>query len=148
MNTFSASAAVVVGDERTALVVDSVERSMFVRYAGASGDFNPIHWDREFARAAGYDDVFAMGMFPAGILAGFLSAWLGRESVRRFRCRFVDQTWAGEQLICGGRVVQLIDEVDTEGHRARWAECELTLHDGAGATKLVAWATCAVRGES
>jgi acyl dehydratase len=148
MNAFSASVAAVVGDEREALMVDSVERSMFVRYAGASGDFNPIHWDREFARSAGYDDVFAMGMFPAGVLAGFLSGWLGRESVRRFRCRFVDQTWAGEQLICGGRVVRVVDEVDTEGQTMRWAECELRLHNRSGATKLIAWASCAVRTDS
>jgi acyl dehydratase len=148
VNAFLASAAVMVGDERTAVVVDRVERSMFVQYAGASGDFNPIHWDREFARAAGYDDVFAMGMFAAGILAGFLSGWLGRESVRRFRCRFVDQTWEGEQLICEGRVVRMLDEIDAEGQTARWAECELKLHDQAGATKVIAWATCAVRAES
>jgi acyl dehydratase len=119
---------------------------MFVRYAGASGDFNPIHWDREFARSAGYDDVFGMGMFAAGVVAGFLSEWLGRESVKRFRCRFVDQTWAGEQLICSGRVTEVVDEVDVEGRSERWAECELRLHNQNGTTKVVGWATCAVQG--
>src|ERR1700683_1884314 len=98
MPDFVPAATVRVGDTFQD-GVDEVTRAMFVRYAGASGDFNPIHWDREFARGAGYQDVFGMGMLTAGILAGFLSRWLGRESVRRVRFRFVDQVWAGERLV-------------------------------------------------
>jgi acyl dehydratase len=144
MSELKASKAVRVGDQSEGVVTDEVSRSMFVRYAGASGDFNPIHWDREFARSAGYADVFGMGMFSAGVLAGFLSSWLGRESVRVFRVRFVDQVWAGERLVCRGRVVRLHDETPGAAASHRWADCELTVENQAGKAKIVGWATCAV----
>lgn len=141
MTEFIPSKTVAEGERAERMVVDRVTREMFVRYAGASGDFNPIHWDRDFAKSAGYEDVFGMGMFSAGVMASFLSSWLGRESVRRFRCRFVDQVWAGEQLICEGVVVR----VDTESDEAAdWADCELRLRNEVGTTKVTGWATCAV----
>ena len=77
---------------------------MFVRYAGASGDLNPMHYDDEFARSAGHPSVFAQGMFSAALLAGFATDWLGAGSVRRFGVRFREQVWPGDVLICSGSV--------------------------------------------
>jgi acyl dehydratase len=103
------------GEERTETMVEKVDRAMFVRYAGASGDFNPIHWNEDFAKSAGYPGVFAQGMFTAGVLATFLTNWVGETHVRRFRTRFVGQVWPGEQIICSAKVTSVADgmaEVD------------------------------------
>ena len=65
--------------------VEKLTRTDFVRYAGASGDFNPIHHDQTFGEAAGNPTVFAMGMLNAGILSRVVTAFVGRPAVRRFR---------------------------------------------------------------
>jgi acyl dehydratase len=115
------------GEERTETVVEKVDRAMFVRYAGASGDFNPIHWNEEFAKSAGYPGVFAQGMFTAGVLATFLTNWVGEENVRRFRTRFVGQVWPGEQIVCTGRVTTV-----SNGS----AEVELSVTNAEGEKKI------------
>ena len=56
-------------------------RSDLVRYAGASGDFNPLHHDHEFATKAGLPDVMAHGMLSAGLLASALTQWFGAGCV-------------------------------------------------------------------
>ncbi|GAB2983224.1 dihydroxy-acid dehydratase [Amycolatopsis acidiphila] len=77
---------------------------MFARYAGASGDFNPMHYDDTLARAAGYPSVFSQGMHSAALLASFAVDWLGADTVRRFRVRFREQVWPGDVLTCTGEV--------------------------------------------
>ena len=79
-------------------------RAMFVRYAGASGDFNPIHYDEGFAKSAGFPTVFSQGMHQAALLAGFAVDWLGPENVRRFLVRFREQVWPDDVLTCTGSV--------------------------------------------
>ena len=59
-------------------------RTDFVRYQGASGDFNPIHHDEEYAKSAGFPTVFSVGMLQAGILATYVTDWLGAANVRRY----------------------------------------------------------------
>jgi acyl dehydratase len=77
---------------------------MFTRYAGASGDFNPMHYDDTLARAAGYPSVFSQGMHTAALLASFAVDWLGAENVRRFAVRFREQVWPGDVLTCSGEI--------------------------------------------
>ena len=77
---------------------------MFVRYAGASGDFNPMHYDDTLARAAGYPSVFSQGMHSAALLASFAVDWLGADNVRRFAVRFREQVWPGDVLTCSGEI--------------------------------------------
>lgn len=77
-----------------------------VRYAGASGDFTPIHWDADEARAAGYDRFFAMGMLPAGWLSALLVRSFGPGSVRSFRVRFRSRSWVGLKVRCTGDVLE------------------------------------------
>jgi acyl dehydratase len=81
---------------------------MFVRYAGASGDFNPMHYDDTLARPAGYPSVFAQGMLSAALLASFAVDWLGAENVRRYQVRFREQVWPGDVLTCGGEITTII----------------------------------------
>lgn len=97
--------ALQVGTAATPREFGPLTRQMFVRYAGASGDLNPMHYDDELARSAGYPSVFGQGMFTAGLLATFATDWLGAEAVRRFRARFREQVWPGDVLTCTGKVV-------------------------------------------
>lgn len=84
--------------------VGPITRTDIVRYAGASGDFHPLHHDAEFAKTAGFPDVFAMGMLQAGLLSAFVADWLGAERVRSFTVRFREQVWPGDTLTCNGRI--------------------------------------------
>ncbi|GAA0402813.1 MaoC-like dehydratase [Acrocarpospora corrugata] len=86
--------------------VGPLTRTDFVRYAGAGGDFNPIHHDETFAVAAGYPSVFGHGLLTAGILGGFAASWLGRRNLRRFTVRYVDQVWPGDTLVLSGEVLR------------------------------------------
>ncbi|MGD1257006.1 MaoC/PaaZ C-terminal domain-containing protein [Mycobacterium seoulense] len=87
-------------------------RQMFVRYAGASGDLNPMHYDDELARSAGYPSVFAQGMLSAALLAGFATDWLDAPNVRRFGVRFREQVWPGDVLTCSGTITAVSEESD------------------------------------
>lgn len=98
------------GDELPAVVVENLTRTDFVRYAGASGDFNPIHHDETFARSAGAPTVFAQGMLSAGFLGKCLTDYVGREALRRFRVRFATRVWPGDTLTCKGRVTRKYEE--------------------------------------
>ena len=90
--------------------VEKLTRTDFVRYAGASGDFNPIHHDQTFGEAAGNPTVFAMGMLNAGILSRVVTAFVGRQAVRRFRVRFATRAWPGDDVICSGKVTKKFEE--------------------------------------
>jgi acyl dehydratase len=98
------------GDPLPAVRVEGLTRTDFVRYAGASGDFNPIHHDQTFAEASGNPTVFAMGMLNAGILSRVVTAYAGRPAVRRFRVRFETRAWPGDDVICTGRVTRKREE--------------------------------------
>jgi acyl dehydratase len=127
------------GEERTKDMVDKVDRAMLVRYAGASGDFNPIHWNEEFAKSAGYPTVFAQGMFTAGVLATFVTDWFGEDKVRKFRTRFVGQVWPGEKIVCSGTVTNVYDE----GGEQR-ADVDLLVTNEKGEKKIDGGATVVV----
>jgi acyl dehydratase len=76
-----------------------------VRYAGASGDFNRLHHDEAYAKAAGLPGVMAHGMLSAGLLGSFVTRWFGPGSVRRFKVRFREKVFVGDRLSAEGRVV-------------------------------------------
>lgn len=102
-------------------------RTDFVRYQGASGDFNPIHHDEEFARAAGFPTVFSVGMLQAGILGTYVTDWLGAENVRGFGVQFREQVWPGDTLTCSGTVVRRYEH---EGEPRADLELEVTRQTG------------------
>ncbi len=89
---------------------EKLTRTDFVRYAGASGDFNPIHHDQTFAEASGNPTVFAMGMLNAGILSRVVTRFAGRPNVRSFKVRFATRVWPGDDVICGGKVTRKFEE--------------------------------------
>jgi acyl dehydratase len=71
-------------------------RADLIEYAGASGDFNPMHTDEVAAKDAGMPSVFGHGMFSAGLLATALTNWAGIGRLVRYRVRFVKQAWPGD----------------------------------------------------
>lgn len=93
-----------VGESREQVVVENLTRTQIVQYAGASGDFNPIHHDEPFAAAAGYPSVFAHGMLSMGLTGRLLTDWLGDGVLRSFGVRFVRQVWPGDTLTAKGTV--------------------------------------------
>ncbi len=101
-----------VGAEAVPREFGPLTRQMFVRYAGASGDFNPMHYDDDLARSAGYPSVFGQGMLTAGLLATFVTDWLGADTIRRFSVRFREQVWPGDVLTCSGQIVAVSTEGD------------------------------------
>ena len=73
-------------------------RTDLVMYAGASGDFNPMHTDEVAAKDSGLPSVFGHGMFTAGILGKALTDFVGVGNLREYKVRFTKQTWPGEVL--------------------------------------------------
>jgi acyl dehydratase len=76
----------------------TLTRSDLVVYAGASGDFNPMHTDEVAAQAAGLPSVFGHGMFTAGLLAKAISDYVGVGNLTNLKVRFTKQTWPDEVL--------------------------------------------------
>jgi acyl dehydratase len=88
-----------VGDTHEVLLVDDLSRTQIVQYAGASGDYNPLHSDEPFAKEiAHYPTVFAHGMLTMGMAGQALTAWLGDDALRTFGVRFSAQVWPGDTL--------------------------------------------------
>ncbi|HWL66302.1 MAG TPA: MaoC/PaaZ C-terminal domain-containing protein [Actinomycetota bacterium] len=114
-------------------VFGPLTREDFVRYANVSGDDNPIHQDEEYARKSGAPTVFAMGMLNAGYLATAVSEWFGgAQNLRRFKVRFTNRVWAGDEVVCSGRVVSVqkgIATVALEARRRGKGPAELSLDE-------------------
>ncbi len=89
--------AVKVGDEAPSRT-HKLTRSDLVMYAGASGDFNPMHTDEVSAQAAGLPSVFGHGMFTMGLLGTALTDYVGVGNLRSYKVRFTKQTWPDEEL--------------------------------------------------
>jgi len=86
----------VVDGAEAPVLTHTLTRADLVEYAGASGDFNPMHTDEVAALEAGLRSVFGHGMFSAGLLSTAITNWVGIGDLRRYRVRFVKQTWPGE----------------------------------------------------
>src|SRR4051794_16171723 len=89
-----------IGDAPPLLLCGPLTRTQFVRYAGASHDFNPNHHDEIYAQASGNKAVFGMGMLAGGYCARQLTDWLGDGALRRLRIRFASRFWPGDVLTC------------------------------------------------
>jgi acyl dehydratase len=80
-------------------LVTEIGRPALVQYAGASGDFNPLHTDELYAReVAGYPSVFAHGMLTMGLMGTLLTRLFGDGALLTFTGRFAAQVWPGDSL--------------------------------------------------
>lgn len=106
--------ALKVGDTKEMVVIENVSRTHIVKYAGASGDFNPLHHDDTIAQQmAGYPSVFAHGMLSMGLTGRMLTDWLGPTALKSFGVRFTRQVWPGDTLTAKGEVTGVSDGVAT-----------------------------------
>ncbi|MDH6235013.1 acyl dehydratase [Mesorhizobium soli] len=105
------------------LVYPALTRTDLVRYAGASGDFNPLHHDHEAATRAGLSDVMAQGMLSAGLLASALTKWFGAGSVASYSVRFRSPVWPSDVLSAHCRRLEAL--LAEDGTRMARAELEL-----------------------
>jgi acyl dehydratase len=102
-----------IGQVVERVVVEDLTRTQIVQYAGASGDFNPLHTDATYAtEVAGFPGVFAHGMLTMGMTGRVLTDLYGVAALRRFGGRFQAQVWPGDTLRVRAEVVD-IDGVST-----------------------------------
>ena len=87
------------GQSPASVTFGPITRTDLVRYAGASGDFNPLHHDPDYARAAGLPDVMAHGMYSAGLVGAQVERWLGVGCMTRYAVRFRAPVWVGDRLL-------------------------------------------------
>jgi len=100
-----------VGDVHEAVVVDNLTRTQIVQYAGASGDYNPLHTDEVFAtKVAGSPTVFAHGMLTMGMTGRMLTDWVGDGRLASFGVRFSRPVWPGDTLTARATVEAIREE--------------------------------------
>lgn len=100
------------GDTHEEKVVENLTRTQIVQYAGASGDYNPIHTDEVYTtQVAGYPSVFAHGMLSMGMTGMMLTSYVGDGRLTKFGVRFTRQVWPGDSLTAKATV----DAVREEG---------------------------------
>jgi len=100
-----------VGDTRELVLTEDLTRTQLVEYAGASGDYNPLHSDERFAvEVAGYPSVFAHGMLTMGMTGRVLTDWFGAEALVSYGARFVAQVWPGDRLTATATVTEVRDD--------------------------------------
>ena len=105
------AARLSVGDTFSEVVVENLSRTQIVQYAGASGDYNPLHTDEVYTtQAAGYPSVFAHGMLTMGLTGKMLTNHAGAGRVRKFGVRFTNQVWPGDTLTATATVAALRQE--------------------------------------
>jgi acyl dehydratase len=91
--------ALKIGDTHGERVVENLTRTQLVQYAGASGDYNPLHTDEVYTvQAAGYPSVFAHGMLTMGLTGKMLTNYVGAGRLAKFGVRFTNQVWPGDTL--------------------------------------------------
>jgi acyl dehydratase len=100
-----------VGDTYEEQVVDNLTRTQIVQYAGASGDYNPIHTDEVYTtKVAGYPSVFAHGMLSMGMTGKMLTNYVGDGRLTKFGVRFTRQVWPGDSLTSTATVEAIREE--------------------------------------
>jgi len=102
------ASALKVGDTHSERVVDNLSRTQIVQYAGASGDYNPLHTDEIFTtKVAGYPSVFAHGMLTMGMTGKMLTDYVGDTRLTKYGVRFTSQVWPGDTLEASATVTEV-----------------------------------------
>ena len=103
-----------VGDVGPKLIVEGLKRKDFVKYAGASGDFNRLHYDEPYAKENGNESVFSQGMLTAGYVARMVTDWFGLNRISTFSVRFQSPVWPGDTITITGDVTEVAETDDGE----------------------------------
>ncbi|BCO39272.1 MULTISPECIES: MaoC family dehydratase [Mycobacterium] len=128
-----------VGDSREHTVIPEVTRTQIVQFAGASGDYSPLHTDEPHAVRAGYPSVMAHGMLAMGAAERLLAGWVGRERLVRYRVRFVSPVWPGDSLHAVATVLDVRDNP-----QGRYVDLDVRTVNQHGVTVLSGSATARI----
>lgn len=129
-----------VGDSHEEIVVHNLSRTQIVQYAGASGDYNPVHTDEVFAtKVAGYPTVFAHGMLTMGLTGKMLTNWVGDGRLTKYGVRFVSQVWPGDTLTSRATIQEI-----REDHGERFVDLEVTTENQDGRAVVQGSATARI----
>jgi acyl dehydratase len=101
-----------VGDTYSECLVENLSRTQIVQYAGASGDYNPLHSDEVYTtQVAGYPSVFAHGMLTMGMTGRMVTNYVGDGRLNKYGVRFTNQVWPGDTLNSTATVEEVADGV-------------------------------------
>lgn len=129
-----------VGDSYSEEVCNNLSRTQIVQYAGASGDYNPLHSDEIFTtKIAGYPSVFAHGMLSMGMTGKMLTNYVGDGRLTKFGVRFTSQVFPGATLTAKATISAIREE---DG--VHFAELELSTTDGEGTQVIKGSATARI----
>lgn len=128
-----------VGDRLVSKTFPPISRHTLALYCGASGDHNPMHVDSDFAKKAGFPDVFAHGMLVMGYLGQALTDAAQPQRIRSFAARFLAITPLGAAIACEGTVAEIF-----EASGETLARLTLTAKDEKGEVKLAGEAIVAL----
>ncbi len=119
------------GDPLPSVTKEPITKVQLVRYAGASGDFNPLHTDDATARQAGLKGVIAQGLLVMGFVGQAITTWAPKRFLKRFKVRLMGMTFPGDVITVHATVVE--KHSGPEGLRV---VCDTTAKDQEGSTKL------------
>ncbi len=142
-----------IGSEMPEYISLPITRTHLVRYAGASGDFNPLHHDQTFANTIGLQNVIAHGMFIMAIAGEAITSWIGNKNIKKFHSRFLAKTepvdWDNFEntkdratIVVKGKVIRLFVE-----NGEKLFECKIVAENLLGSKKLSGSFIAVVTGE-
>ncbi len=120
-----------VGDQIPQITFDEVTQVQLIKYAGAAGDFNPIHTVPSYAIEAGLDGTIAHGMLIMGMLGKLVSDWSGVKNVSKYGVSFKSKTVPGDVLTAKGEIKKI-----TTGEDSTLVDCKVYIEDAAGDIKV------------
>ena len=130
------AARLKIGDTYSERVVDDLTRTQIVMYAGASGDYNPVHTDQVFTtEVARYPGVFAHGMLTMGMTGRTLTNYVGDARLTKFGVRFTNQVWPGDSLD-----TKLVVKNFTENNGQKYVELDVSTVNQDGKVVLSGYA--------
>ena len=130
MHQYVEFSQVEVGDSLPPFTKDPVTKMQLVRYAGASGDFNPLHTDHEVAQKAGLRGVIAQGPLIMAFVGQAITRWVEKRHLKRFKVRFMGMTFPGDVITVNAMVKK-----KTETAGGLLVICEATATDQNGEIK-------------
>ncbi len=114
---------IAVDSEITPLIKQPTTRQL-VMWAGASGDYNPIHYDKDFAQGRGLPAVIVQGQLAGAFLGQLVTDWIGEQGIlRKLRLSYKGMNYPGEAIICRGRVSKkYVEDGEHYVECSLWAE--------------------------
>tara|TARA_B100001173_G_scaffold30728_1_gene23897 strand:- start:1484 stop:1894 length:411 start_codon:yes stop_codon:yes gene_type:complete len=98
---------IIVGHEIPEVIIEPLQQQDLIKYAKASGDYNPIHLDKNFANNIGLDNVIVHGMLIMAHLGKSIANSMTISYLKHFSVQFSSITTLGEKLICSGQVIKI-----------------------------------------